>query len=485
MSDINQEDLDQKPAAIPTPPAAVTSEEDIVQNQQESDPVEVTEATKFAAEDTAPPPEVPQREASEPLNETFDDEGEPPQEDQQPMMIDATPPSAQPTLKDPPPSPPAEMAANEGPPAGDAAMDEEKQAAKDMKPPSAVEPKEVAQKDATKEAGDVESGQAKKEGEGDEKKLKKEGSKREVNPNFKDVHETGSWGGISNVEKAIVGVIGIGILIGVVVVLVVVLGKDSGTTEEVVPAATMAPTPMATSMPPEEKFPLILQELYAHPVTASLGQSLPDDVSFYEGKADNEAACVEMPSECAMSWALYSDEFPRVANDVAHRFALASIYYAMGGPSWTNNTNWLSSTSYCQWHGINCNRLETEVEELDLGENNLKGEIPVELALIDTIAVISMKENQVSGGLPGDVFSALPKLFVLYIQENMLTGPIPDNLINEGKSLALLFINGNDFEGPFPDAYCPGDQPAFKDFSLDCSKNPCPGEKCCKSENCF
>ena len=62
-----------------------------------------------------------------------------------------------------------------------------------------------------------------------------------------------------------------------------------------------------------------------------------------------------------------------------NRFALATLYFSMGGPNWNNSTNWLSSNSYCEWHGINCNRLETEVEELDLGENNLIGENGIKL----------------------------------------------------------------------------------------------------------
>lgn len=351
---------------------------------------------------------------------------------------------------------------------------------KDVTAAPSVEPKgaqeDSAQREATDGDDDAEEGSAKP-------KPKKAGSKREVNPKFKDVQETGSWGGISTVEKVVVGVLAIAILVGVIVAVVIVLGRDDTPKEELVPAITLPPTAKATAMPADEKFGIILAELENNPVTAPTAGTLSTDISTYAGKADDEAACVEFPTECAMDWYLYKDDFPPESNNIMDRFALATLYYSLGGPGWKNNTKWLTDASYCQWYGLSCNRRETEVEEIDLAENKLVGKLPIELSLIDTVAVMSLKQNQISGGLPGDVIASMPKLFVLYLQNNMLTGPIPDNLINEEESLALLFIHGNDFNGTWPEVYC--QDPGFREFSLDCtSKNPCPDD-CCKSENCF
>lgn len=385
---------------------------------------------------------------------------------------------------------------------------------------SPVEFKDVEQQDAAKNEAGEEGGGG---GDDSKPKPKKQESQREVNKDFQDVQKTGKWGNISQTEKIGVGVFVLAAIVAIIVAVVLVTGKDDSPKEENVPAATQAPTPMATSMPADEKFPLILKEIYDNPVTASKAQTMPDVPSYYAGKMDDAAGCAEMPHECAMSWVLYEDEFLTQTNNIVYRYALAALYYSMGGPNWKNNTNWLTSTSYCQWYGVNCNRLETEVRDLELGDNNLKGEIPPELSLIDSIAGISMKENQISGNLPGDTLASLPLLFFLYLQDNLLTGPIPDNLINQNESLgtyllinekrvsfwfatshffylltylltvpfafpislAVLYIHDNNFTGAFPANYCEGDDGAvFRQFSLDCSKNACPAE-CCFSENCF
>jgi hypothetical protein len=36
-----------------------------------------------------------------------------------------------------------------------------------------------------------------------------------------------------------------------------------------------------------------------------------------------------------------------------NRYALFVLYYSTNGPGWNNNTNWLSSSSVCDWVGVN------------------------------------------------------------------------------------------------------------------------------------
>ncbi|KAG9394489.1 Cyst wall protein, type 1A [Carpediemonas membranifera] len=51
--------------------------------------------------------------------------------------------------------------------------------------------------------------------------------------------------------------------------------------------------------------------------------------------------------------------------------ALMNMYVALGGDSWTDNTNW-NTGDVCTWYGIGCN-IDGYVVSIDLSNNNLVG----------------------------------------------------------------------------------------------------------------
>ena len=358
---------------------------------------------------------------------------------------------AQPTLKDPPPpsgvdnavgvdaanssGTPVPPVTEPGQVTPEAADEEAGQPADNSQQPGAVSSTEVPlganDKETPKAAegpntADQNSKKTTEQGEGEGKPKK---SEREINPNFRDVQSTGKWGTISKMEMIIVGVVSVLIVIGVIVAVILVVGRDEDPVVDVVPAATQAPTPMATPIPAAERFPFLIDALGSNNATMSLVEGrYSGDPADYEGLVGPGGECSSLPHVCAMSWVLYEDTFPPASNDIVDRFAMAALYYSLGGRSWKNNSNWLSPESYCEWYGIKCNRKETDIEEIDLVDNNLVGEIPLELGLADTVHAVSLKVNAISGGLPGAVFGGMPQLYVLYIQDNQLTGTIPNNL---------------------------------------------------------
>ena len=339
---------------------------------------------------------------------------------------DMKPPAVTPKLKDPPPQsstpntmlPRVDEEMGPGEENDDAAGDVEEK----TNGANAASPKDED------EAFDDEHGDADEAG--------KKKPKREINPLYKDVKETGKWGDLSKAEMIGVGIVLVLIIVGVVVaVLYFTVFKDDDTNveTELIPQETSPPTPAPTPIPPEEKLASITAALGSFTPTTGLLDGLSDDTVFYVDKGPTEdGACLSEPHVCAMYWALYEDDFAPAQDDLVNRFALASIYYSMGGHEWLNSSNWLADSSYCEWYGIECERVGTAVEELDLSSNNLKGEIPEELILLQSIEVISFKENQVSGILDGDLFASLGGLYVLYVQDNNLTGPIPSNLRDNG-----------------------------------------------------
>lgn len=392
-------------------------------------------------------------------------------------------PLAMPTLKDPPPTAPTEVAPS-------AAADEEAgqgsaTAAERRQQPGAVSSTEVPVGANDKQA--LKAGQGTNGGKGtaspadEEKEGEPKKPKREINADYKDLQATGKWGKISKMEMIVVGVVSLFIVGGVIVGVVLFLGNESDAVKGIVPPLTNAPTPMATPIPAVDRFPFLIGALSSNNATKSLVETTySSNPAIYEDLMGPEGRCSSLPHVCAMSWVLYEDAYPPPSDDIAHRFALANLYFSLGGSDWKNNDKWLSSESYCDWHGVNCNRLRTVVEEIDMNDNNLVGEIPTEFALADTLTIVSLKSNAITGGLSGAVFGAMPELFVLYVQNNLFTGPIPDNL-RDSKSLLTLFLHGNDFFGPYPSVYCEN-IPERWQFSLDCEENACP-EGCCAPPN--
>jgi hypothetical protein len=54
------------------------------------------------------------------------------------------------------------------------------------------------------------------------------------------------------------------------------------------------------------------------------------------------------------------------------------------------------------------------------------------MALLTTLKGIWLRENGLSGNIPGEVFGSLPKLIILYLQDNNFEGEIPISLLDSG-----------------------------------------------------
>jgi hypothetical protein len=251
-------------------------------------------------------------------------------------------------------------------------------------------------------------------------------SKKEVNPDFKELRETGSWGKLSRSEfHVVMGVVAM-IVIAVVVLVVLVLTHVIGHKDKSVPAPTLSPVVVATGR--ETLLKTILAALHSSNNTELAVETLPNSVAYYQNKADGSAGYKAQ----AMSWLLYSDEFNHDDDFVDQvRYALAALYYAFGGPKWFNTTDWLTSTDFCLWHGILCN-IQGNVTELDLHSNNLVGTIPPELSLMTTLIALNLANNHLTGTLPGYTIAADASLGIINVANNSLTGTIPDNLLDGG-----------------------------------------------------
>ncbi len=155
---------------------------------------------------------------------------------------------------------------------------------------------------------------------------------------------------------------------------------------------------------------------------------------------------------------------------------LQAFFDNMGGTNWSNATGWQSATDPCTgWFGVICNASGTEVLELNLGNNNLVGQIPssvgdlVSLQKLDvsfghlddttippgigqltSLTRLYLNDSNISGPLPIEL-GQLTSLIELIADDNRLSGTVPSELGNLS-NLIILRLYGNLFTGPIPDS---------------------------------
>ena len=129
------------------------------------------------------------------------------------------------------------------------------------------------------------------------------------------------------------------------------------------------------------------------------------------------------------------------------RAALEALYNATGGANWANNDNWLTSSTLSTWHGVTTDN-EGRVTELNLTRNQLKGEIPPELADLTNLKVLALGGNKLTGEIPV-VLGSLANLEELYLWGNELTGTIPAEL-GSLANLVQLQLSENQLSGEIP-----------------------------------
>eukprot|EP00588_Corethron_pennatum_P016682 CAMPEP_0194310480 /NCGR_PEP_ID=MMETSP0171-20130528/7439_1 /TAXON_ID=218684 /ORGANISM="Corethron pennatum, Strain L29A3" /LENGTH=434 /DNA_ID=CAMNT_0039064145 /DNA_START=109 /DNA_END=1410 /DNA_ORIENTATION=- len=126
------------------------------------------------------------------------------------------------------------------------------------------------------------------------------------------------------------------------------------------------------------------------------------------------------------------------------RYAVAVLYYSLGGIFWDNNENYMSSSHECDWYGITCNE-EKIIMELDLSANFLFGLIPNEISLLSSLSNVDLSENSIFGSITPSI-SLLKMLASLYLNDNNLVGEIPEDIYGM-KSLRSFHVDQNYLSG--------------------------------------
>jgi hypothetical protein len=126
--------------------------------------------------------------------------------------------------------------------------------------------------------------------------------------------------------------------------------------------------------------------------------------------------------------------------------ALVALYNSTGGANWTNRTNWLSSQPISTWYGVNLSN--GRVIGLRLDNNNLSGNIPIEIGNLNNIILLSLTQNNLNGNIPKEIGN-LTNIKGLYFSGNLLSGAIPIELSNLS-NIENLELPQNHLTGSIP-----------------------------------
>ncbi len=148
-------------------------------------------------------------------------------------------------------------------------------------------------------------------------------------------------------------------------------------------------------------------------------------------------------------WVAQLTSFEGTGMDCAQvdRDALAALYRATGGAGWSNSANWLTDASLEQWHGVTTDSGGLVVE-LDLGGNDLAGQLPPELGGLANLERLHLYNNSLSGPIPPEL-GDLANLASIALHGNRLSGNIPPELGNLA-NLAYLYLESNQLSGTIP-----------------------------------
>ena len=132
--------------------------------------------------------------------------------------------------------------------------------------------------------------------------------------------------------------------------------------------------------------------------------------------------------------------------------ALAALYDSTSGDGWTNNTGWVENCDPCgevtgtPWFGVTCDG--GLVTQIDLSNNNLTGNLPIEIGDLQFLEQLHLGMNNLSDTIPDEI-CINNQLTHLNLGNNALTGNIPACL-SDNIFLVSLDLSENDFDGTLP-----------------------------------
>jgi len=154
----------------------------------------------------------------------------------------------------------------------------------------------------------------------------------------------------------------------------------------------------------------------------------------------------------ALVWLADSDpkrlDISTPMEEILERFVLANFYFSTRGDEWTNQVNFFSKKSVCEWNdkilGVFCND-DNQVSKILLPESNLNGTIPHDIGLLSHMKTLNLTKNALNGSIPVSI-GIMSSLTSIDMSFNDISGRLPQSLAML-MDLTILNLSFNDLEG--------------------------------------
>mmetsp|Transcript_111128 Transcript_111128/g.166419 ORF Transcript_111128/g.166419 Transcript_111128/m.166419 type:complete len:641 (-) Transcript_111128:237-2159(-) len=165
------------------------------------------------------------------------------------------------------------------------------------------------------------------------------------------------------------------------------------------------------------------------------------------------------PQSKTLEWLLSDDDVLSKLSEfnydnLLERYLVALLHFSMRGETWDEQHNFLSASHVCEWNvqtpestGVICDN-DKRVTHLLLGDNNLDGSLPFELANLEKLQVIELYENHITGQVPTQI-GLLRNVDTINLSLNSIQGSVPSEM-GELSSLQYLDIGSNKIGGSVP-----------------------------------
>ncbi|XP_020581873.1 receptor-like protein kinase HSL1 [Phalaenopsis equestris] len=125
---------------------------------------------------------------------------------------------------------------------------------------------------------------------------------------------------------------------------------------------------------------------------------------------------------------------------------------------WNNST----STSHCNWTGIQCNS-HGSVSRIFLQNQNLAGQLPPSICDLKNLTSLNLYNNSISGSFPTFLYNC-SNLQYLNLAENLFVRNLPDDIHRLSPRLTDLVLSANNFTGDIPTSI--GQLPSIQNLYL-------------------
>lgn len=203
-----------------------------------------------------------------------------------------------------------------------------------------------------------------------------------------------------------------------------------------------------------------VQNLVSYEATKEFLETVSSKGALEDASSPQHQALSWVSAEADATGRLEDEEGKR---ELVQRYALATVYFATGGPtSWLSSHDFLSGKHVCDWNqvvpryephnwtskGAFCTSEPFVVDVLKLALNNLTGSLPDEIGLLSGLQNVTMYLNKLRGTIPS-ALGRLQELKYLSFSGNLLTGSIPGE-ISQARQLASFFLAQNKLSSSIP-----------------------------------